>query len=400
MTSQSSEALKPWPVLPLGAVAYTSSGTTPARANYDRYYKNGTLNWVKTLDLNNSELSETEEQVTEAALEETSLRCYPAGTVLIAMYGGYNQIGRTALLRTPAAVNQAITAIQPLPARLSPEYLLAVLNHHVNHWQTVASSSRKDPNITSHDVREFPLPLPSVREQWAIAEILQTIDALIWKLDTLLKKKRDLKLASMQQLLTGRARLPSFSGNWAERMLGEIVSIRKERVGYSSVESDKVCIELEHIEAGRGRVTKWLEFREGSSQKTRFEVGDVLFGRLRAYLRKYWLADRRGVCSTEIWPMIADRAVLWPEYLFHLATTDSFIAAASAAYGTHMPRSDWSFLRKLICALPPLDEQRAIAAVLSDMDGEINKLHARRDKALHLKQGMMQQLLSGRIRLA
>jgi type I restriction enzyme, S subunit len=137
-----------WRLQALGAVAEMSSGTTPARALEERYYRGGRIAWVKTLDLNNSEIYSTEEHVTEVALQETCLRRYPAGSVLVAMYGGFNQIGRTGLLRISAAVNQALTAIQPDSKRLRSEYLLNVLNARVPYWRLVASSSRKDPNIT------------------------------------------------------------------------------------------------------------------------------------------------------------------------------------------------------------------------------------------------------------
>jgi hypothetical protein len=102
-----------WELSTLDELCTISSGTTPARSMADRYYRNGIVHWVKTLDLNNSVVIDTDECVTFEAMEETSLRPYPVGTVLVAMYGGFNQIGRTGLLRVPAAVNQAITAIQP-----------------------------------------------------------------------------------------------------------------------------------------------------------------------------------------------------------------------------------------------------------------------------------------------
>jgi type I restriction enzyme S subunit len=130
-----------------------------------------------------------------------------------------------------------------------------------------------------------------------------------------------------------------------------------------------------------------------------FHAGDVLFGKLRAYLRKYWLSDRSGVCSTEIWVLVANRSYVSPEFLFQLVTVDKFIETASTAYGTHMPRSDWSVVKNYEVALPKPDEQTAIAAVLSDMDAEIAALEARRDKTRALKQGTMQELLTGRIRL-
>ena len=130
-----------------------------------------------------------------------------------------------------------------------------------------------------------------------------------------------------------------------------------------------------------------------------FQEGDVLFGKLRAYLRKYWLANRKGVCSTEIWVLAAKRSLLSATLLFQLVKMDRFIEAASAAYGTHMPRSDWTVVKNYEVNLPNLEEQTAIAAILSDMDVEIVALEAKLAKARQLKQGMMQELLTGRTRL-
>jgi type I restriction enzyme S subunit len=216
---------KGWQSLTIEDACTLSSGTTPARDQYDRYYKNGTVHWVKTLDLNNSVLRSTEECVTEKALEETSLKVYPPGTVLVAMYGGYNQIGRTGLLEISAAVNQAITALQPAPSKINSSYLLAYLNYKIDYWKTVASSSRKDPNITSADVRTFPIVCPPIEEQRAIASALSDMDALLAKLDQLIAKKRDIKQAAMQELLTGRRRLPGFSGKWDSRSIGNDIDL-------------------------------------------------------------------------------------------------------------------------------------------------------------------------------
>jgi type I restriction enzyme S subunit len=133
--------------------------------------------------------------------------------------------------------------------------------------------------------------------------------------------------------------------------------------------------------------------------KSVFQKDDVLFGKLRAYLRKYWLADRTGVCSTEIWVLMANAASLIPPYLFQLVRTDRFIEAASTAYGTHMPRSDWKVVKDFELLIPPPEEQTVIADVLSDMDAEIAAVETKLTKARQIKQGMMQELLTGRIRL-
>ena len=187
----------------------------------ERYFRNGTFNWVKTLDLNNAEIQKTDERVTACALSETSLRIYPVGTVLVAMYGGFLQIGRTGILRVPAAVNQALLAIE-LAESMVPEYVLETLNFRVDYWKSVASSSRKDPNISSRDVREFRIAYPDSVEQRAIAAALFNVDALTGALEKLIAKKRAIKQAAMQQLLTGKTRLPGFTGAWKKRNLGDL----------------------------------------------------------------------------------------------------------------------------------------------------------------------------------
>jgi type I restriction enzyme S subunit len=246
----------------------------------------------------------------------------------------------------------------------------------------------------------FPVPLPPTKaEQEAIAEALSDADALIESLEQLLVKKRLLKKGAMQELLTGKRRLPGFSGEWEVKAFGEIAQPRRSRIDPRRTRPQEFCIELEHIDQGTGRLVGYTATSEGSSLKSVFQEDDVLFGKLRAYLRKYWFSTRQGVCSTEIWVLVANHALLIPQFLFQLVIVDRFIEAASSAYGTHMPRSDWNVVKNYEVALPPLPEQTAIATILSDMDAEIDALEAKLAKTHQLKQGMMQELLTGRIRL-
>ncbi len=196
-----------WEVKELVNISTISSGTTPSRDLGERYYSNGTINWVKTTDLNNSNIVETSEKVTEIAIKETNLKIYDVGTVLVAMYGGFNQIGRTGLLKIPAAVNQALTAIRPESKALDSVFLINYLNFQVGYWKNVAMSSRKDPNITSADIKNFPIALPSLSEQTAIAQILADMDAEIAALGQKRAKTVALKQGMMQSLLTGAVRL-------------------------------------------------------------------------------------------------------------------------------------------------------------------------------------------------
>ena len=246
---------------------------------------------------------------------------------------------------------------------------------------------------------EVPMPVPPPPEQRAIAGALSDVDELIGGLDQLIAKKRDLKQATVQQLLTGQTRLPGFSGKWEVKRFAELAFPRRERVDPRRTGVHEFCVELEHIKSASGVLLGSTSTGDQSSLKSVFCSGDVLFGKLRAYLRKYWLATRSGVCSTEIWVFVPNGRLITTAFLFQLIKTDQFIEAASNAYGTHMPRSDWNIVKNYKMQLPPLPEQTAIASVLSDMDAELAALEQRRDKTRALKQGMMQELLTGRTRL-
>lgn len=253
-------------------------------------------------------------------------------------------------------------------------------------------------NIGVGIFQEMPIPIPSPAEQEAIAEALSDADALIESLETLLAKKRQVKQGTMSELLTGKRRVVE-SGEWKVKLFGELASIRKQKIDPRKNLQSLFCVELEHIEQGTGRLIGSSETSETSSIKSVFQKGDVLFGKLRAYLRKYWLADRDGVCTTEIWALIANPSLIIKEYLFQLVQMDGFIEVASMAYGTHMPRTDWNVVKNYEFSVPELPEQTAIAEILSDMDAEIRAVEEKLSKARAVKAGMMSELLTGRVRV-
>jgi len=184
-----------WECQTLADVAQISSGTTPIRSNL-QFFAGGTIPWVKTTDLNNSFVTETEECITPKA----RARINTAGSVLVAMYGGFKQIGRTGCLRVPAATNQALSVLVLYRNRALPVYVLAWLNAKVEDWKRIASSSRKDPNITGADVAKFPIALPSPAEQQRIASCLSSLDALITAETQKLAALKTHKKGLMQQL--------------------------------------------------------------------------------------------------------------------------------------------------------------------------------------------------------
>jgi type I restriction enzyme, S subunit len=371
-----------WETSLISDIALTSSGTTPARASADRYFKNGSIPWVKTLDLNNAEIIKTEERVTKIALTETSLKLFPTGTVLVAMYGGYVQIGRTGLLRMPATVNQAITAIIPENKKLHSVYLLYVLNYRVNYWKLVASSSRKDPNITGNDVKAFPIAMPSASEQQSIATALSDVDALINGLSKLITKKRDIKQATMQQLLTGKTRLPGFSGKWKELRLGEILT-----VCHGKNQREVECVDGAYpILATGGKI--------GTASRPLYDKPSVLIGRKGTINQPQYMETPFWTVDTLFYSVLKnDNNAKYFYYRFLLIDWMQFNEASG------VPSLNARTIDRIEVNCPAPDEQTAIAQVLSDMDAEIAALEKRLEKTRLIKQGMMQELLTGRIRL-
>ena len=190
-----------------------------------------------------------------------------------------------------------------------------------------------------------------------------------------------------------------FGGKWESIEFGALARVRDHKIPPDGVCSNTPCVELEHIEIGDGGLNSLGTAEGASSVKHRFEQGDVLFGRLRPYLRKWWRADRSGICSTEIWPLVVREGKADSGFVYGLVQTDRFREAADASYGTHMPRADWRIVSAVKFPLPPLPEQRAIAAVLSDVDELIGSLEALIAKKRAIKQAAMQVLLTGRTRL-
>ena len=384
-----------WDAPLLDSLAKRGSGHTPDKKHPE--YWNGPIKWVSLKDsdvLDQVYIEETSATITSAGIANSSAVIHPAGTVVLSRDAG---VGKSAITKTAMAVSQHFMAWQ-CGSRLD--------NHFLYYWLQ-AAKPEFERIAMGNTIKTIGLPFfrslrvgqPELPEQRAIAAALSDVDALLAKLDQLIAKKQGLKQAAMQQLLTGQTRLPGFSGEWEVRRFGEIATPRKDRIDPRRAGVQEFCVELEHIEQGSGRLIGSGSTGEESSLKSVFHAEDVLFGKLRAYLRKYWLADRRGVCSTEIWALMANRSLVSPNFLFQLVTVNQFIDTASTAYGTHMPRSDWNVVTNYEVNIPQQDEQTAIATVLSDMDAELAALEARRDKTRALKQGMMQVLLTGRIRL-
>ena len=261
------------------------------------------------------------------------------------------------------------------------------------------------PKINREELAGFSLASPPPGEQRAIAAALADVDALLAKLDQLIAKKRDLKQAAMQQLLTGQTRVPGFSGEWRMTRLGNLADIDPENIGAGTC-SDFAFnyIALEDVDRGVLRShSEHVLASAPSRARRRLRTNDILVSTVRPNLQSHLLfrgAAGNWVCSTGFCVVRCREGVTHPAFVFnHLFAGDVNRQIDALLTGSNYPAINSADVRALAIPVPGIAEQTAIATILSDIDAELTALAARREKTRALKQGMMQALLTGRIRL-
>ena len=300
-------------------------------------------------------------------------------------------VGPVALLRTTlpfVILSTTATYFRCNPEKLNNYYLKGALQskYFVKQYQAVmAQSTRFQVPIKAQ--RKLSLVVPPLPEQRAIATALSDMDALLASLDRLIAKQRDIKQAAMQQLLTGQTRLPGFKGKWETKRLGEVASLSKGSQLHSSEMDD--AGNFAHLNGGITPSGYTLTSNTAANTIAISEGGNSC-GFVQFMTEPYWCG---GHCYSVIPSGIDNR------YLYH-ALKGQQSGIMSLRVGSGLPNVQKSALLAFALPVPTnLPEQTAIATVLSDMDAELTALEQRREKTRALKQGMMQELLTGRTRL-
>lgn len=279
-------------------------------------------------------------------------------------------------------------------------------------------------------ITNYQIPIPPLKEQSAIADVLSDVDALISELEKLITKKQDIKTATMQQLLTGRTRLPQFAlredgskKGTKQSVLGEIPedwkvisiaqdTILKARIGWQALTTkeyqttgDIYLVTGTDFDSG---VVKWercfyvSEWRYKQDQNIQLKNDDLLITKDGTIGKVGYVAalSRPATLNSGIFVIRPRYNNLIPRFLFYVLTSrifDDFINRITAGSTiTHLYQKDFVNFE---FSSPNREEQTTIAAILSDMDEEIQALEQRLSKTRQIKQGMMQELLTGKTRL-
>ena len=312
-------------------------------------------------------------------------------------------LGRLALVGDETiCINQSVAVIRP-NGRVEPLFLKLLLEspHYQKRMvEDAGGSTIKHIYITIVD--KMPLGLPLERsEQQAIATALSDVDALLAGLDQLIAKKRDLKQAAMQQLLTGQTRLPGFYGEWEVKRvleLGEVVTGGTPRTEVATFWGDGYpWITPTDISAYRDMFTSERTITRQGLDSIRLLPPNTVLVTCIASIGKTAILRTAGACNQQINAVTPNRKYS-AEFLYYVFEASKQYLQANAGTTATSIISKAAFAQ-LTFTLPPLPEQTAIAQILTDMDAELSGLEQRRDKTRALKQAMMQELLTGRTRL-
>lgn len=241
------------------------------------------------------------------------------------------------------------------------------------------------PAISMANLKKYKIQLPQLTEQHAIESALSDMDALISSQDQLIAKKRDIQQAAMQQLITGQRRLPGFTDSWPKKRLGEIATLYQPETISQSIFTEGGY----PVFGANGVIGSFSRYNHENPQITISCRGNC--GTVNKTPPQSWITGNAMVVSIE------GRQNIYFDFIYHLLKSKDF---SSIVTGSGQPQIVRGPLADFEISMPSgVDEQIAIASILSDMDTELATLEARREKACQLKQGMMQELLTGRTRL-
>ncbi|MGE0334711.1 MAG: restriction endonuclease subunit S [Gammaproteobacteria bacterium] len=379
------------------------------------YSQSGPITAIRALNIKNGTLNLEDVHTVPKATSDKLPRSKLAKGDLVISYVG--TLGRVAVIpeddRFHLAPNVAKISVDM--KQVAPDFL----GQYLNSWRGQklifeAAASTTQAALSMSNLREIFFARPPLPEQRAIATALSDVDALLGGLDRLIAKKRDLKQAAMQQLLTGQTRLPGFHGEWEVKRLGDHVTFLRNGVNSRAELLPEGRVKYLHYGDIHASTDSFLSPQTlpslpdaKAARLDRLRDGDVIFADasedIAGVCKSVELRGTREIEVVSGLHTIAarfDKSVLADSFKGFLQHCPSFAThLRRLAAGTKVYATNRSHIASVEMRLPSVDEQTAIGAVLSDMGTELAALEARRDKTRALKQGMMQELLTGRTRL-
>jgi type I restriction enzyme S subunit len=402
-----------WDVKLFGELGSVVRGASPRPAGNPRYFDGDFIPWLTVAALTNIPehqltISKTVGFLTKEGSKHS--RTLSEGTLIVANSGA--TLGVAKILGLTCCANDGIAAL--VSQRLGDKaFICHYVNTQTKRLREVVAPGLGQPNLNTDLIREIPIPFPTPSEQCAIAAALNDVDASLDGLDRLIAKKRDLKQATMQQLLTGQTRLPGFCGEWQPLNMAQNSRL-KARIGWQGLTT------AEYLASGTYHLVTGTDFSAGrvnwatcpfvtrdryeQDRNIQLRSNDVLITKDGTIGKVAFVDEPPGpaTLNSGIFVIRSKGNAYHPKFLYYILASaifeDFLTKLAAGSTISHLYQKD--FVSFAFLAPPTREEQAAIADAIGDMDAELTALAARRDKTRDLKRAMMQELLTGKTRLA
>lgn len=373
---------------------YMSSGDYLLITGTD--FDNGQVNW------------RTCAYVSKARYEQDSNIKIRPQDILISKDGTIGKVAYLGMIPKAGTLNSGIFVIRANDRKIDQVFLSKIfMSFYFEDFLNRLVAGSTINHLYQKDFVKFCFPLPNSEEQAAIAAALSDVDSLISALTKKIEKKKAIKQGLMQQLLTGKKRLPGFCGDWIKKKVSSVSDILRggspRPIENYIVKSGGVnWIKIGDVDSSAKYIFRTNEqIIESGIQYSRFvHSGDLLLSNSMSFGRPYILKTEG--CIHDGWLVIQNYGKYFDkEFLYYLLGSDEVLKQyKSLAAGSSVLNLNKDIVGKVVLYFPPsISEQTAIANILSDCDSEIAALEEKRDKYKEIKQGMMQQLLTGKIRL-
>ena len=393
-----------WEIVKLGKLTTVETGKTPLRSN-KQFWDNGTINWATTTEVNETYIVSTNEKITNQAVAELKMKILPINTILLAMYGQGKTRGKVALLRIESTINQAFASIKP-NKNYSTNFIFNYLDKSYEKIRDLSHGSNQD-NLNLDIVKALQIPLPPLKEQEKIAEILTTWDEAITKQTELLEAKELQKKALMQKLLSGEVRFDGFSDKWKEVRIDKLFDFKKgQELSKEKLEKNGIfeCILYGELYTTYSEVISEIKSKTNIKEGIKSKIDDILIPASTTTS-----AIDLAIAST----IQKDNVLIGGDINILRKKTNNINGEFISKYLTHIKKMEIAKyaqgitiihlyskdFKHLKIQLPSLPEQQKIAEVLSLADDEINLLKNELEELKLQKKALMQKLLTGQVRV-
>lgn len=383
-----------WIACSLGSLGELSAGGTPSTRERS-FWDKGTIRWMSSGEIHQKHIREVRGRITEKGYQNSNAKLLPIGTILIALAGQGKTRGTVGITEIELTTNQSVGAVELKHDKVLPLYLFYNLDRRYQELRRISLGDGR-AGLNLNILRKLQILLPSLSEQKKIAEILSTWDRAIEMLDKLISAKTRLKKGLMQKLLTGKVRFKGYTNRFERALLGAIAKVNMGQ-SPSSAFYNTSAMGLPLIQGNadcKNRLTFPTTYTSEITKKA--YIDDIIMS-VRApvgSIAKCTLESciGRGVCSIR-----GDKIDNDYLYQFLLFCEPSWTSYAQGSTFTAVNGND---IRKLEVSFPSEQgERKKIARILSSVDRELDCLTHIQEKLKSQKQGLMQELLTGKVRV-